>query len=379
MRSYSWTGTVYLGYRLTRNTEVYLNPEVAAGLPLSELGGLGGFPNGELARTSGRSPTLYRARAFVRHTVGLGGGTETVDPDDNQIARSVDRNRFVITAGNLSALDVFDDNRYAKDARTQFSNWALIAPGGWDFAADARGYTWGFAGEYITPSWAVRAGRFAMPQESNGLRLNRHIFQSYGDVIEGERQFSLGNHSGVIRLLAYRSRATMASFRDALAFGEATRATPEIANVRTDRAKYGVALNGEFEFTPDFGAFSRISWSDGQSETFAFTEIDRSQTGGVSLRGSSWQRRNDTLGVALIRNELSRAHRDYLAAGGIGFFIGDGALRYAPEQIAEVYYSAALTKKAWLTLNAQHIRNPAYNADRGPAYVYGIRLHLKLY
>ena len=59
----------------------------------------------------------------------------------------------------------------------------------------------------------------------------------------------------------------------------------------------------------------------------------------------------------------------------LGFFVGDGRLNYAPERIVEIYYSLGLLPRAWITLNAQHITAPAYNADRGPVNVFGVRLH----
>jgi high affinity Mn2+ porin len=65
------------------------------------------------------------------------------------------------------------------------------------------------------------------------------------------------------------------------------------------------------------GAFLRIGWDDGKTETWAFTEIDRTVQGGLQIQSNSWHRPNDTLGVAGIVNGLSQDHRDYLAAGGL--------------------------------------------------------------
>jgi hypothetical protein len=31
-----------------------------------------------------------------------------------------------------------------------------------------------------------------------------------------------------------------------------------------------------------------------------------------------------------------------------------------------------------LTLDVQHVRHPAYNADRGPVTVFGLRLHAEI-
>ena len=76
-----------------------------------------------------------------------------------------------------------------------------------------------------------------------------------------------------------------------------------------------------------------------------------------------------------MRNMLGRARRDYLTAGGVSFFIGDGALRYKPEDIAEIYYSWNAWKNVYLTADYQRVNNPAYNADRGPANFGAVRFH----
>jgi high affinity Mn2+ porin len=65
-KSYSFTATAALGFRPWTGGELYFDPEVAQGVPLSNLTGLGGFTNGEMARASGSNPTFYRARLFLR-------------------------------------------------------------------------------------------------------------------------------------------------------------------------------------------------------------------------------------------------------------------------------------------------------------------------
>ena len=92
--------------------------------------------------------TIYRARAFLSQTWGLGGGSEAVESAMNQLAGPMDKRRLVLTHSNVSVLDVFDGNAYAHEPRTQFLNWALLIHGAFDFAADARGYTWGAALEH---------------------------------------------------------------------------------------------------------------------------------------------------------------------------------------------------------------------------------------
>ncbi len=374
--SYSFTATAAFGVRLWPGTEIYLNPEVAQGVPLSGLTGLGGFPNGELARTSGAVLKLYRARSLLRQTWDLGGDEQKVEADTNQLAGTQRKERLVFTAGTLSVQDLFDDNTYAHDPRAEFLNWALLTHGAFDFAADARGYTSGFALEYFRDDWAIRFGRFAQPKQPNGQSLDYRLFKNYGDQIEIERAHTLASQPGKLRLLAFCNVATMARFSDALTLADRTGTTPSIENVRTgQRAKVGVGINAEQSITPEIGVFARAMWADGKTETYAYTEIDRSLSLGTSITGASWGRSQDVIGLALASNELSASHRAYLARGGLGFFIGDGALNYRPETITEAFYRWNVMKAAWLSADFQSIRNPAYNADRGPVRVASVRLH----
>ncbi len=375
-KSYSFTATAFLGARPWAGGELYFNPEVAQGVPLSHLTGMGGFSNGEIARVSGPDPTLYRARLFLRQTWGLGGESESVEADNNQFAGKIDKRRLVLTAGNFSVLDLFDDNAYSHDPRTQFLNWSLMTHGAYDYAADARGYSWGMVVEYFHDDWALRAGRFIQPKEPNQQSLDPAIFRHYGDQIELERAYTLGSQPGRVRLLAFRNRAEMSRYQDALDLAAQTGGTPDINAVRTgEQVKRGYGINIEQAASTNLGLFARASWADGQTETYAFTEIDRSLSGGVLINGGAWGRGRDTLGFALARNELSTEHRNYLAAGGLGFFIGDGQLNYRPESVLETFYNLNFARRAWISLDFQHIRNPAYNADRGPVNVGSVRLH----
>jgi len=374
-KSYSFTATAALGARTWKGGEVYVDPEVAQGVPLSHLTGLGGFTNGEIARTSGPTPTFYFARAFVRQTWGLGGEREGVESDANQLAGSVERRRLVLTAGKLSLPDLFDDNAYNHDPRTQFLNWSLMTHGAWDYAADARGYSWGVALEYFDDGWTLRAARFMMPKQSNGLALNPRIFESFGDQVELEHGHSLGGHTGKLRLLAYRNQADMGGYRDSLENALASGGTPDLATSRKKRVKYGFGVNLEQSVSSSTGVFARASWNNGEAEEFAFTEIDRSISLGAVVKGAAWSRASDSIGVAIMRNGISGPHRDYLGAGGLGFFIGDGKLSYRTEGIFEAFYSLGVVKDLWISLDFQRIFDPAYNSDRGPVSVASARLH----
>ena len=156
-------------------------------------------------------------------------------------------------------------------------------------------------------------------------------------------------------------------------------AVPDVASVRRFASRPGVALNVEQEFANDLGLFARASVNDGSKEAFEFTEINRSVSAGISMKGSSWHRPDDTAGFAAAVNALSGAARHYFAAGGIGILIGDGRLpRYGSEQIFEAYYSARLTSTVNIAANIQRVVYPAYNRDRGPVSIFGLRLHTDL-
>lgn len=374
-KSYSFTSTAFLGLRLARDTELYFNPELVQGVAMSNLTGLGGLSNAELQKTAGPNPTLYRARLFVRQTWNMGGEREAVASDANQLAGSRDKDRMVLSAGNLAVTDIFDANAYANDPRTQFMNWAFLTHGAYDFAADARGYSWGAALEYYTGDWAFRVGRFMQPKESNGLALDRALQRHYGDQYELEKGYTLAGRTGAVKLLYFRNRAIMGGFADALA--NAAGGVPDVADVRKLRVKQGWGINLEQSLTDNAGMFARLGRSDGASETYAFAEIDHSLSLGVNVKGTGWGRAQDTLALAYARNGLSASHQAFLAAGGNGFFIGDGRLNYRPEAIFEGYYSLALDflKNSAISFGLQYIRNPAYNADRGPVKVMSMRLH----
>lgn len=376
-RSYSFSTTAAFGWRIADNTELYFNPEASQGLPFSKLTGLGGMANGEQQKVSGGEMKFYRARLFMRHNWNLGGEKEQVASGLNQLAGLQDKHRITLTAGNLAVSDIFDGSAIAHDARTQFINWALLTHGAFDYAADSRGYSIGAALEYYADDWVFRGGRFMQPAESNGLTLDTRILRHYGDQIEVEHAHNIGDLPGKLRLLAFRNQAVMGGFRDALGYAAGNGGVPDVSRVRTERSKVGAGVNIEQALSDDIGVFGRASWNDGKSETYAFTEIERSISAGAAIRGNSWQRAQDTIGVAIVRNGLSHAHRDYLSQGGHGAFIGDGRLNYRPEDIAEIYYSLGISQRFFLTLDLQHIRNPAYNKDRGPVSVGSLRLHAK--
>jgi high affinity Mn2+ porin len=155
-------------------------------------------------------------------------------------------------------------------------------------------------------------------------------------------------------------------------------ADPDITLTRSYRSKTGAGLNWEQALTDNLGAFARAGYNDGRTETWAFTEIDRAFSAGLSLKGTTWGRSADTLAAALLFNGLSPEHRAYLAAGGYGFIVGDGRLNYGTENIFETYYDCKPCNWLALALDYQWVDHPGYNRDRGPVSIFALRAHVSL-
>jgi high affinity Mn2+ porin len=371
----SFTTTLFAGYSPWKNGSLILNPEVSAGEGLSKTHGVAGFPNGEIYRVDTPGAKLYLSRIYLQQIFELGGETEVLADSKNQLAAKVDRRRITLIGGEFSLNDFFDDNLYSHDPRTQFLNWSLMDNGAWDYAADTRGYTWGFYTEYNEPNWAIRFASVLQPKEANGLDMDLHLWEVFGDNLEYEYRYILDGHPGKARVLGYLNRAHMGNYAETLAnpsFGE------DITLTRENRLKYGFLLNLEQEVSARLGSFLRIGWADGNNETWIFTEVDQTASLGLSLKGSSWNRSDDTVGLAAIVNGLCKNHADYLSSGGYGFLLGDGHLNYAPEEIVESYYLFQWARQFGVTADFQFVNHPGYNSDRGPAGIISARLHYEI-
>ncbi len=377
-RDVSLTTTLFFGLRLTPNTQLYFNPEIAGGRGFSGVSGLANSSNGELPRVASATPKPYLARLYISHDIGFGTETESFESEENQLAGPRPLNRYTVTAGRFTLTDFFDNNRYSHDPRTQFLGWGVMFNGAWDYPADVRGYTWGWVHELHLKNWSVRYASAAMPLVANGLRLDHRLFRNHGDVYEGEYRFKTREHQGTIRLLHYRNHANAGTYSEAIQQAGAWFAPSVTSTHRNGTLKYGFGINAEQELTNDIGIFGRLGWNDGKTESFAFTAIDRLATVGVSVTGGRWYRPHDTAATEITFTGISGVHAVYLARGGYDFIIGDGRLNYGPETISESYYSARLFPGFFTSFTLQHVANPAYNRDRGPVWIPSLRLHLEL-
>ncbi|MEA2838353.1 MAG: high affinity Mn2+ porin [Bradyrhizobium sp.] len=368
----TWSSSLFLNTRLWEGGELYYNPEMLQGFGLNDTVGVAGFPNGEAQKSNFPYPHYNTSRLLLRQTFGFGGEQEELPSGPLQLSNKVDVSRLTLQAGKFAVMDIFDGNAYAKDTRKDFINWSMWAPGAFDYSADKVGLTYGATAEFNQRQWALRAGYFLMVGTSNSNNFDPRVFERGSYVLELETRYSLFSLPGKLRTIAWLNSAFSGSYRETL---NNPALNMDIALTRQGRIKYGYVFNLEQALTDDIGLFGRWSWNNGKTEIMAFTDIDASLAMGLSIKGARWGRPDDVIGIGGAINALSNDHRDFIAAGGLGVLIGDGALNYRRERIFETYYAFALNKQITLTADYQFITNPAYNADRGPVSVFSGRLH----
>jgi hypothetical protein len=376
----SLVATLYTGVAVGPRTEILFDLESAAGGGISQAFGLAGFTNLDVVRNPALGAAPYIARGLVRYTIPLSAETEPSIRGPLDLLTALPVRRLSVALGKLGVPDFFDLNTAGSDSHLQFMNWSVDNNGAYDYAADTRGYTIGAVTEYRDRSWAVRWGEALMPKVANGIEYDWHVSQAHGDNVELElHRGVIRGHDGVVRLLGYVNHANMGSYREAIdAFVAGRDSVLDItAHRRPGRTKAGIGVNAEQNVGRGITVFGRAGVNNGHVESFAYTEVDRSVQLGLTWTAPPW-RQGDRLGMAFVTNGLAPDHREYLARGGLGFLLGDGALRYGRERILEAYYTYSVGLGLSLAADIQHIVNPGYNRDRGPVTVFAIRAHLEV-
>jgi hypothetical protein len=372
--------TLYAGIQLTKTTEILVDVESAGGRGVSDALGLAGFTNLDVVRNPTLGSRPYLARAMLHEIIPLSDESIESDRGPFSLATQLPVRRLEIRAGKFSTADFFDVNSVGSDSHLQFMNWTIDNNGGYDYAADTRGYTWGLMLEYQDRKWGARFAEALMPKVANGINLDWNLRRARAENLEFELRRSLiAGRSGVVRVLTYINHADMGSYREAIeAFRSGRESSPDIeAHRKQGRIKYGFGVNAEQELTKSFRFFGRYGWNEGKHESFAYTEVNNTIALGADLKGERWHRQQDKLGGAFVTNGISGDHRLYLALGGKGFLLGDGGLTYGRENFVEGYYAWHVWRGVVTSFDIQHINNPGYNRDRGPVLVPGLRLHLE--
>ena len=376
----SHVGTLFLGYELFRNTEVFFDLEEASGGGLSDALGLGGEINLDVVRNPLLSKNPYMARVLVREIIPLSSEMIEVERGPFALATKLPVRRIELRAGKFGTADYFDINEVGSDSHFQFLNWTVDNNGAYDYAADTRGYTYGVMTTYYDRNWSFRFEEALMPKVANGPDLQWNLRKARAENYELElHPGHRGLSNTTLRLLAFENHANMGVYRDAINnFRAGLTPVPVITDhpFRTT-VKYGFGVNLERDFTHTLRGFARWGWNEGQHESYAYTEVDQTVLVGADLAGDRWHRKLDKGGAAFVSNGISADHQHYLALGGAGFLLGDGGLNYGRENIEEFYYNAHVWRGFFLGPDLQHINNPGYNRDRGPVVVAGCRFHLE--
>jgi high affinity Mn2+ porin len=396
------TADLFLGAPLWQGAELHFDLLMWQGFGLSNSFGLESFPNGDAYKAGTDTPRFMASQFFVRQTFGLGGDQEDVPDGQLTLPGKQDVSRLTITAGRLNVAGLFDNVSYNQDPHTQFMSWAstLLT---WDYPADTIGFTTGFAIDLNQPNWALRFGWFQLPGLPNGFTADDRIlmwpvepgeitsdgdfWKEWGMITELERRWKIGGHPGDIQFDAWIDHGLLADYNAAttlLLRSPPPANTPQGVETTVPaaafsyRSKYGFGVNLEQEVATNVGAFARFGWQDGETAAAAFTDVDWTVQLGVSLKGAAWHRTGDTFGLL---GNLAGASSDqiaFLKAGGTGILNGDGNLTYSCEKSLETYYDFALAGGCRLAFDYQFFLDPAFNSDRGPVSVFGVRLHWEM-
>ena len=372
--------TLYTGFRIAGRLEILADVESAGGAGLSSALGIAGFTNVDVVRNPTLGENPYVARVMLHYTIPLSKETAEATRNPLSLASTVPVSRLELRLGKMSTVDFFDLNSVGSDSHLQFMNWAVVNNGAFDYAADTRGYTYGLVAEYFAKSWAARFGEMLMPTVANGIQLDWNISRARGENFEFEYHTALlPKGASVVRTTAFVNHANMGGYREAInGYLSGKDAAPDVTLYRRQgRVKYGFGLNAEQELSPLWRAFGRLGWNEGANESYAYTEIDRTAELGADFRGKPWHRPHDRIGAAFVANGISGDHGRYLALGGLGFILGDGGLSYGLKKIFETYYTVHAWRGVSFAIDYQHVTNPGYNRDRGPASVVGFRVHVE--
>ena len=374
----SFANTLYTGARLRRFSELIASVDLEGGSGLSNDLGLGAYINADVIDQS-LLDRPYLSRLFFHHTVPVAADRITQSSNPLFLQPWIPRQRFEVIVGKMSLLDYFDVNEVGSDSHLQFTNIAIDNAGTYEFGGDGHGSTIASMVSYSGPRYGLRFAEALMCKVTNSNVLNYNFSQSHQEDIEFDvATYPLRGYVTHIRALSFISHADLGNYREAdAAYLAGIDPTPNIsAHRHPGTVKPGFDINIEQDLPHNFRAYFRYGWNQGLYESFTFTEMNSTVSFGGDLSGDAWRRKDDRIGSAWVNSGLAYYHRQYLALGGIGFMLGDGALSYGRESVSETYYTAHVYKGLYLAAQLSFVNHPGFNRARGPAIVPGLRAHV---
>ena len=292
----SFTTTLYAVYKPFKNTYIYFNPEAAAGKGLSKTLGVAGFPNGEVYRVGDPGLHPFIARLYAEQQFPLSDRTEKSEDDLNQINETKHKDYISFVIGKFSLADFFDASEISNDPRTQFLNWSLMGSGSWDYPANTRGYTMGAVFQILYHDINFRAAITTVPIEANGPDLQFKWGKAMGSVIELEKKKLIKINDAIYTDASigyFINKANMGNYAEAIQQAASASLKPDITSTREygrDKKGWYISIDNHFH---KFHHYVNYSRNDGENETWAFTEIDRSFATGLHIDGEIWNRKKN--------------------------------------------------------------------------------------
>src|SRR5712692_148119 len=280
--------TLYTGAQLTPSTEFLFDLESAGGRGIGDAFGLAGITNLDVVRNPSLGSKPYVARVMLHQIIPLSHERVAAARGPFSLARDVPVRRLELLLGKFGIADFFDLNAVGSDSHLQFLNWVVDNNGGYDYAADTRGYTFGAILEYQDRGWGLRFAEALMPTVANGIDFEWNLRRAHAENIELELRRSLVPHrEATLRLLSYINHANMGDYRVAVNdFLAGRTAVPDItAHPRRTTTKYGFGVNLDQALNPWLTVFGRFGWNEGRHESFAYTEVNQGFALGAGLNG----------------------------------------------------------------------------------------------
>ena len=366
--------TLYTGARLNNSTEVLVDIEEAGGAALSTGLGLAGNTDLDIVRNPLLSKAPYLGRGMIHKVFALSDDKVENQRNAFSLFDELPRRRLELRFGKFSMPDFFDMNSVGSDTHFQFLNWTIDNNGAWDYAADTRGYTVGFTADYEDRNWGIP---FRRSSHAQGRQWNRPGLEAVAGP-RGKFRIRTAPRRDARRkrawsaCSAYTNYANMGIYRD-----QVIQAADRTRHARHHRP----SLAHHAQVWIRHQRWNRISLatslpspaSDGTTARPNPSPTPKSiklSPEGVGANGAWWHRKQDRAGIAFVSNAIKKDHQNYLAAGGLGFLLGDGQLNYGRENILETYYTVHVWRGIYLAPGLQHINQsrlqPRPRAGPGP-------------
>lgn len=231
--------------------------------------------------------------------------------------------QLALTGGIIDATDYLDENTYANDEYTQFMNEALVnGPQGFLPSFDIGG-----AVEWEYDRFSIKGVAMNVGENDDGNNYNYYGIQfSYAL----ETGLGEGNYRAILN-------TTSEDFLN-----------PEGTGVESLST---LMLSFDQELGDIFGTWIRFGWASDD----AAVNWKNLYSGGINIKGSSWQRPDDTIGI------------------GYGY-LDDGNMGIEDSQVFETYYRYAMNEYFAASADFQYQKDSMEEEADTDGWIFGIRL-----